>query len=124
MVKMREKGEIYSTSTLQSSTLQPTQLHNHQASLQTDFKAHNRKIRNRRDDLTRTLLMGLVVISLSTQLSVVQLGWGSGEHRLIYFIHKLLAHRTDLFAQGSTKHHHLLLVGSHLKDALYISPHI
>mmetsp|Transcript_5324 Transcript_5324/g.9712 ORF Transcript_5324/g.9712 Transcript_5324/m.9712 type:complete len:238 (+) Transcript_5324:635-1348(+) len=37
---------------------------------------------------------------------------------------KLLAHRTNLLAQRSTKHHHLLLVGSHTEDLLNVTSHI
>lgn len=42
----------------------------------------------------------------------------------IYILHELAAHWADLFAQGSTEHHDLLLMGGHAKNLLDIPTHV
>lgn len=42
----------------------------------------------------------------------------------IYILHELAAHWADLFAQGSTEHHDLLLMGGHAKNFLDIPTHV
>lgn len=39
-------------------------------------------------------------------------------------MHELAADWTDLFAQGSTEHHDLLLMGGHAKNFLDIPTHV
>lgn len=39
-------------------------------------------------------------------------------------MHELSADGTDLFTQGGTEHHDLLLVRGHTKDLLDITPHV
>lgn len=39
-------------------------------------------------------------------------------------MHELAADGTDLFAQGSTEHHDLLLMGGHAKNFLDIPTHV
>lgn len=42
----------------------------------------------------------------------------------IYVLHELAADGADLFAQGGTEHHDLLLVGGHAKNFLDIPTHV
>lgn len=42
----------------------------------------------------------------------------------IYVLHELAAHGADDFAQGSTEHHDLLLVGGHAEYFLHVPTHV
>ena len=44
--------------------------------------------------------------------------------RRIYILHELSADWSDLFAQGGTEHHDLLLMRSHTENLLDISAHV
>lgn len=40
-----------------------------------------------------------------------------------HVVHESFANRTNLLREGGRKHHHLFVVGSLRKDALYIATH-
>ena len=41
-----------------------------------------------------------------------------------YILHELLADHSDIFAEGSAEHHHLLLMGRHSEDFLDVTSHV